>query len=102
MKLMTKAIENKLAKHPLYSQDGKGENAEIIFKVFNPYGRGTWYVLEGEKRPNGDWMLYGIVDIMEREYGYFLLSDLQNYRNRFGLGFERDMYFNGKRVKDIS
>ena len=40
MKLITKAIEKKLAKFPLYSTDGK-ENKEVIVKFFNPCGAGT-------------------------------------------------------------
>ena len=45
MKLLTKAIEKKLEKFPLCSQDGKGDDADIICKFFNPMGSGTWYVL---------------------------------------------------------
>lgn len=101
MKLMTKEIERKLAQYPLSSQDGKGDDAEIICKFFNPCGAGTWYVLEGEKQPNGDWRLYGIVDLFEREYGYFMLSELQSYRGQYGLGIERDLYFSDMKVKDI-
>ena len=54
MKLLTKDIENKLQKQPLYSQEQKGDDARVIAKFFNPCGRGTWYVLEGEKQENGD------------------------------------------------
>lgn len=102
MKLMTKEIERKLAQYPLYSQDGKGDDAEIICKFFNPCGAGTWYVLEGEQLPDGDWEFFGIVDLYEREYGYFLLSELQSYRGPFGLGIERDLHFNNKKVRDIN
>ena len=104
MKLLTKAIEKKLTRYPLYSQDGRGKDADIICKFFNPYGRGTWYVLEGEKQENGDWMFYGIVDVLDREYGYFMLSDIENLAVRvFGvdMGLERDIYFTNKKVKDI-
>lgn len=104
MKLITKAIEKKLEKYPLYSQDGKGEDADIICKFFNPYGRGTWYVLEGEKQENGDWCFYGIVELFEREYGYFYLSGIENVSIKvFGLdmGLERDTYFTNKKVRDI-
>lgn len=101
MKLITKQIENKLSKYPLYSQDNKGEDAEIICKYFNPCGRGTWYVIEGEKRDNGDWLFFGIVDLYEREYGYFTLSELQSIRLPFGLTIERDLYTQPKKVKDI-
>lgn len=102
MKLMTKEIEKRLERYPLYSQDGKGKNAEIVCKFFNPYGRGTWYVLEGQKQENGDWMFYGIVDLYEKEYGYFMLSDLTGFRGPFGLGIERDMYFSKKKVSEIN
>ena len=104
MKLLTKAIEKKLAKYPIYSQDGKGKDADIIIKFFNPYGRGTWYVLEGEKLDNGDWLFYGIADIFEKEYGSFLLSDIENLTIKvFGvdMGLERDMGFINKKVGDI-
>lgn len=102
MKLMTKEIEQKLAQYPLYSQESKGDDADIVCKFFNPCGAGTWYVLEGNKLPNGDWEFFGIVDLLEREYGYFMLSELQSYRSPFGLGIERDLYFgDDMKVKDI-
>ena len=53
MQLITKTIENKLKKRPLYSQEGN-ENPDIVVKFFNPCGIGTWYITEGEKQPDGD------------------------------------------------
>ena len=50
MALMTKELENKFKKYPLYSQDGKMEEAKVIVKYFNPCGAGTWLITEGEKR----------------------------------------------------
>ena len=102
MKLITKQIENRLAKYPIYSQDGKGVNAVIHCKFFNPCGAGTWYVLEAQKEENGDYTFFGIVDLYEREYGYFTLSQLQSVRNRFGLGIERDRYFKPCKVGDLN
>lgn len=102
MKLITKQIENRLAKYPLYSQDGKGMKAQILCKFFNPCGAGTWYVLEAQKEANGDYTFFGIVDLYEREYGYFTLSQLQSVRNRFGLGIERDKYFTPCTVGDLN
>lgn len=102
MKLITKQIENRLAKYPLYSQDGKGLNAVIHCKFFNPCGVGAWYVLEAKKEANGDYTFFGIVDLYEREYGYFTLSQLQSVRNRFGLGIERDRYFKPCKVGDLN
>ena len=101
MKMLTKKIESDLAKYPLYSQDGKGKDAVVICKFFNPCGAGTWYVLEGEKQENGDWMFFGIVDLYEREYGYFTLSQLQEVRLPFGLKIERDMHFGKCKVSDL-
>ena len=42
MQLWNKQLEVKARKYPLYSQDGKGLNAQILVKYFNPYGAGTW------------------------------------------------------------
>ena len=38
MKMINKEIEKKFAKYPLYSQEGKGDEAVVLFKAFNPYG----------------------------------------------------------------
>ncbi len=98
MKLITKKIENQLAKYPLYSQDGKGKDAIAICKFFlQGY---TWYVLEARKQGD-DYEFFGIVDGQEREYGYFMLSQLQQLRGRWGLTVERDIYFEPTKIKDI-
>ena len=94
MKLITKDIEKKLAKFPLYSTDGQKEK-EVIVKFFNPYGGGRWYVCEGEKQENGDWLFFGLVELIEKEWGYFTLSQLQSIKTPFGLGIERDKGFKG-------
>ncbi len=94
MKLLTKAIENKLKKYPLYSQDDKGDSAEIICKFFTPNKGWTWYVLEGERQSNGDFHFFGIISNNgEREYGYFSLNELQSIRLPFGMRIERDTSF---------
>ena len=99
MKLITKKIEIQLAKYPLYSQDNKGENAVAICKFFlQGY---TWYVLEAQKNGN-DYEFFGIVDGQYKEYGYFTLSQLQSLRGRWGLGVERDMYFEPTEVKNLT
>ena len=95
MKLLTKAIEQKLLKSPLGSRDGD-KRPGVIVKFFNPTGAGTWYVTEGQKLEDGDWEFYGLADIHESELGYFRLSELQSFRGRFGLGIERDLHFANK------
>ena len=94
MKLITKALEKTFAKYPMYSQDGKGNDAVVIAKFFLPGSGWTWYVTEAEKMENGDYYFFGYVDGIEGELGYFTLSQLQEVRGRFGLRVERDMYFN--------
>lgn len=98
MKLLTKEIENKFKKHPLYSTDGKEQNAKVLVKYFNPYGAGTWLITEAEQQPDGDWLLYGYCHIFEWEWGYVLLSQLEELRpckwDRT-LKLERDLYAKG-------
>lgn len=94
MKLITKKIEEKLAKFPLYSTDGHKEK-EVIVKFFNPYNGWRWYVCEGEKQENGDWLFFGLVKGIENEWGYFTLSELQSIPTPYNLGIERDKNFKG-------
>ncbi len=78
MKLMTKELEEKFKKYPLYSQDGKGKDAEIVVRYFNPYGRGTWLITEGEQQEDGDWLFFGYCHIFCWEWGYVTLSELES------------------------
>lgn len=90
MKLITKEIEKKFEEFPLYSQDGKGGNSEVIVKFFNPFGAGTLYITEGNKLEDGDYEMFGychLGDDENAEFGYICLSDLE------GINFERDMHF---------
>ena len=95
MQLITKTIENKLKKSPLNSQEGN-ENPDIVVKFFNPCGIGTWYITEGEKQPDGDWLLFGLCCLQEAELGYVMLSELKKLRLPFGLSIERDIRYTGK------
>ena len=103
MKLLTKEIEKELKKFPFLSQDGLGMNARVIVKYFNPYGLGTWLITEGELQEDGDWMLYGYCKITDAEWGYVMLSELQNVKPLMGLGLERDMWIgDSPTVRDLS
>lgn len=99
MKLITKQLEKELAKYPLYSQDGKKDEAVVICKLFlQGY---TWYVLEADK-VDDDYEFYGIIDSQEREYGYFTLSQLESVRGSWGLKVERDRSFKPVKVKELT
>jgi len=89
MKLITKEIEEKLPK--LYSQENE-KNPKIIVKFFHPLSTWTWFVTEGDKQEDGDWLFFGLVDGFEKELGYFTLKQLEEVEVK-GLKIERDMYF---------
>ena len=99
-KMITKEIEKKLEKAPLYSTDGV-TTAKSIVKFFNPCGVGTWWVFEGEKLADGDWLFFGVVSIHETELGYFRLSDLTSIRLPWGMRIERDTYHSPKTKAEI-
>jgi hypothetical protein len=106
MKLMTKAIEKSLP--PLYSQE-KVADPMVRVKFFNPTGGQTWGATEGSAvcpehgnfdcgscpKPWRDFMFFGWVTFGDGygELGYFSLQELAKVRGRFGLGIERDLYF---------
>lgn len=98
--LMTKELEKTLSKYPIGSQDGKGMDAKVVVKYFNPCGAGTWLITEGEKQENGDWLLFGYCHIFEWEWGYVMLSELESVTLPFGLSIERELYVTGGCVKD--
>ena len=99
MKLMTQEVIKRLP--PLGSQNGmKPEEVKIAVKFFAPWGSWTWYVIEGERTPDGDWEFFGLVRGSETELGYFRLSDLQSIRGSFGLGIERDRSFYGRTLAE--
>lgn len=46
MKLLTKETIAKFESYPFNSQDGRGLDAEVLVKYFNPCGAGTWLISE--------------------------------------------------------
>ena len=98
--LMTRELEEKFVDYPIGSQDGKGMDAEVVVKYFNPCGRGTWLITEGEKQDNGDWLLFGYCNLFEWEWGYVAHSELESVKLPFGLTIERELYITGGKVKD--
>lgn len=94
MKLLTKQIEARLMKSPLYSQE-KNKRPAVIVKFFTPDSNWTWYATEGEKQEDGDCRFFGLVEGFESELGYFMLSELESAKGLLGLPIERDRYFEG-------
>ena len=100
MKLLTKEIERKLPKLGA-TEDVDLFEKEIVCKFFNPMGQGTWYVAEGEQQDDGDWLFFGLVDLLEREWGYFTLRELESVDVGWGLGIERDTAWQTKSIKEV-
>ena len=57
---MTKELAESLEKYPLYSQEGKKEDAVVVAKFFFPATALTWYVTEGKKEDD-DYLFFGLV-----------------------------------------
>ena len=93
MKLMTKEIEKNLP--PLYSTDDVPlKEKKAVAKFFDPTGRYTAFVFEGEKQ--GDDFLFFAYVISPLgpdcdEMGYVSLKELESVKGRLGLGIERDI-----------
>ena len=105
MKLLPKELREQFP--TLYSQDGKGGKALVYVKYFLPSGTWTWLATEGEPvlSESGveiDFKFFGLVFGHEREFGYFLLSELEEVRGPLGLPIERDLYFKPKTLAEIA
>ena len=90
MKLFTKDIDKKLFEQ--YSIGSDLSKQKVVAKIFNPYGRGTWYILNSD--PQDPDYLWAIVDLFEVEVGSVSRSELENLRvPPFRLNLERDSSF---------
>ena len=90
MKLVTKKIAQDFARQGSVREKAI-QDIKIIAKFFNPGGSGTWYAVEFDPETG---IFYGYVtDLGFNELGSFALAELEEFRGRFGLGIERDMYF---------
>jgi len=99
MKLITKAIQNKLEAN--YAKTAEtGEETEVVLKLFGGSNM-TWLITDID--PDGDTMM-GLCDIGMGycEYGSVSLRELQSIKfPPFGLGVERDRYFKGGKVEQF-
>ena len=97
MKLLRNRIEDQLQAQ--YQLGNHLEEQRVIAKIFNPYGRGTWYLLNQDPEyPN---YLWAIVDMYEVEIGSVLKSDLETIRlTDANLPLERDRYFKPLNAKE--
>jgi hypothetical protein len=75
----------------LYSNEGKGKAAMVLLKVFDPCGRGTWYITELDQE-DGTCFGYVVSPLGPGcdELGTSNLWEMGSTRNRMGLPLERD------------
>ena len=101
MKLLTKALEARLPKLGA-TEDVPLREKRIVCKFFALGTAWSWYVLEGERQPDGDVLFFGFVKGLEAELGYFSLRELEKLQLEWALGdsslgtiplVERDLYF---------
>lgn len=86
MKLLTEELRRRLP--ALYSTETDRDPIAQA-KFFTPWSNWTWYVTEFD----GEDTFFGLVDGLERELGYFSLSELESILGPAGLTIERDLHF---------
>ena len=72
----------------------------VSVKFFHPNSHWTWYATEGAPEDE-DFIFFGYVVGLEKEWGYFALSELSAARGPLGLPIERDLYFKPKPFSQI-
>ena len=98
MKLFNKTIDRQLFKQ--YALGSDLSKQEVVVKIFNPVGNGTWFILNSD--PEDPDYLWAIVDLgYGAEVGSVSRTDLETYRGRFGLGFERDLSFDPVNAEEL-
>ncbi len=98
MRLMTKQLEKRFAE---VGNQGELEDPVVIAKFFNPCGAGTWYATEYDPKAK---VFFGYVSIFgdwNDEWGYFAIEELEAYKGPFGLGVERDLFFDEKPFSQV-
>ena len=94
MKLMTADLRTQLPQ--LYSQE-EVDDPKAIAKYFTPDANWTWYATEIDGKDT----FFGLVDGLEKELGYFSLAELESVKGPFGLGVERDLWFEPTPVSEL-
>jgi hypothetical protein len=102
MMLLTKAQREQLLDNGRRQAAVKGTPAEIDFfpvvKLFDPCGAATWLLTEID--PSDEDVAWGLCDLGMGfpEFGTVSLAELAAIRSPLGLGIERDLYFEARRL----
>jgi hypothetical protein len=96
--LFTPEIDKKLFEQ--YKLGSELENQDVVVKIFNPYGQGTWYIMNAD--PEEPDYLWGIVDLFETEMGSISRDELVSLRiSPLKFKLERDTSFKPTNAKVI-
>jgi hypothetical protein len=99
MILLTKELVNRIPK--LYETEELAKKDKVAqAKLFLPGTACTWYVVEFD----GSDTCFGLVDLgyeQDVEFGYFSLKELSETKSLYGLGVERDRYFEPRTFNNI-
>jgi hypothetical protein len=100
MMLLTQKIKKRLPK--LYETENVPQGEKIVYvKFFTPDSSWSWFILEGEEREDGDFLMFAWVIGLEREFGYLSLRELESVRGPLGLPIERDLHFKPRPLKEV-
>jgi hypothetical protein len=93
MELLPSEVRENLPK--LYEQEGTDDPVAHL-KFFFPSADWTWFVTEGQMEGD-DFIFFGYVIGMTREWGYFSLRELEEI-NVHHLTIERDLFFEPEKL----
>jgi len=79
---------------PLGTEDGIAR-----IKLFDPTGSWTWYISEYDPATR---TAYGRVHGQDDEYGYISMAELVEYRGRFSLPIERDLWWTPRLLSECN
>ena len=75
------------------------EDPTARVKLFNPQGRGSWYLSEYDPTKR---LAFGLCDLGEPELGYVSMEELTSFRGRFGLPIERDLHWTPRPLSECA
>jgi len=95
MRLIPKSIAKTIPN--IGETEGQGAEAIAYVKLYHPRSEWTWYITEFD----GEDLCFGLVQGFEEEFGYFSLKELESVKDDWGLGIERDLYYEPCPVRQV-
>ena len=68
-------------------------------KPFDPCGSASWFLLEYD--PKEKIAFSYVTGLVQDEFGYTSLIELENIERPYGLTIERDLYFVQKKLSEV-